>query len=397
MMQSNYSYYVNVLLLCWMALAALSILVHENSRITRYDKKLFYLTYGLIALSSLAELGGVLLDGRTDVPRWALAAFKCLDYVLSPLAGGALVAQMKLRNRWNIALIAILVFNTVFQLLAVRFGWSTVIDAQNRYSHGPLFPLYLVVCASIAVLVGVQFYQYSRTFRRYNRLSLYAIMLLLAVSIAVQEVLTGDRTVYLGLTLCAALMFIHYSEYSQLASDDFIARQQAALDIDPLTGLLSRYAYTKALGEYDAYHRLPDGFAAFSIDINGLKNVNDNYGHGAGDELIRGAALCIARAFSRNASCFRIGGDEFVVFVKGIDRGNADFLLDRLRIETEQWQGDTVRKLRMSAGYALKEDVQPDTNAEKLVSLADQEMYRMKADYYRKPGKDRRRGQEREQ
>ena len=108
------SYYTVLIALCWMALVVLCILVHENSWIGKKEKRLFYLTYGIIALSALAEWLGVQLSGNTSIPAWLLSLVKCFDYILTPMAGGALVAQMRLRNRLFKALIIALAFNTVF-------------------------------------------------------------------------------------------------------------------------------------------------------------------------------------------------------------------------------------------------------------------------------------------
>ena len=52
-----------------------------------------------------------------------------------------------------------------------------------------------------------------------------------------------------------------------------------------------------------------------SIDLNGLKRVNDTYGHVAGDELIRAAADCMKNSFNEYGKIYRIGGDEFAVII----------------------------------------------------------------------------------
>ena len=52
-----------------------------------------------------------------------------------------------------------------------------------------------------------------------------------------------------------------------------------------------------------------------AVDINGLKEVNDTFGHEAGDQLIIGAANCIERAFGDYGKVFRTGGDEFIVLL----------------------------------------------------------------------------------
>ncbi len=135
------SYCSVLIILCWLALGVLCILVHENSWISGKDKRLFYLTYGIIALSAFAEWIGVQLSGNEAISVWVLKLVKCFDYILSPMAGGAIVAQMKLHNRWFKALIAVLAGNAVFQIIASFNDWMILVDMQHRYIHGPLYDL----------------------------------------------------------------------------------------------------------------------------------------------------------------------------------------------------------------------------------------------------------------
>lgn len=383
------SYYSAIILLCWMALGALGILVRENDRIPRADKRLLYLTYALIAVSALAEWCGIRLDGRAGMPRWALPMAKCADFIFTPMAGGALVAQMRLRNRLSRLLVGLLGFNILLQIAAAFNGWTVTVDEHNHYSQGPLYTVYLLICAGVILLVILQFIVYGRSFRRQNRISLYATMLVVIAGIVMQEALEdGPKTSYLGMTLGVALMFIHYSEFSLLTLDDHLTRQQIQIDTDALTGVFSRYAYSQALKAYDAAGALPRDLAAFTIDVNGLKQVNDTLGHEAGDELICGAARCIERAMGGAGRCFRTGGDEFVVLAS-MSREQAREAMARLERETERWRGETVEELRLAAGCALAAD-HADLSAEKLVREADLAMYTAKAAYYRSRGIDRR-------
>ena len=384
------SYYTSIMLLSWLALGVLSVLIRENDRLAKSDKRLLYLTYALIAVSALAEWCGVQLDGRTDVPRWLMICVKTADYILTPMAGGALVVQMRLENRWRNGMLAILAANAALQVVSAFTGWMVVVDEAHTYSHGPLYGIYLGVCLAIIGIVIIEFILYGRSFRRQNRLSLYAVMLLVIVGIAMQEMLpSGHRTSYIALTLGAALMFIRCSEFSQLAMDDTVSEQQLQIDTDSLTGLFSRSAYSRALNALDAAGALPENFAAFTVDINGLKQVNDTLGHEAGDELIRGAAACIVGAFGADRSCYRTGGDEFVVLTS-MDRDEADHVLGQLNREARRWRGEKVKALSVSAGYALAPDYDDGMTAEALVRESDKAMYEAKAVYYRDAGRDRR-------
>ena len=262
-------------------------------------------------------------------------------------------------------------------------------DAQNHYSHGSLHPVYFGVCFAIYLLIILQFTIYGRFYPRQNRSSLYAVMLLVIAGIGMQEMFPGVRTAYLGMTIDAGLMFIHYSEFSQLKADSYIEKQQLALQTDPLTGLLNRYAYSQFLKDYAANGALPEDFVAYTIDINGLKHVNDTLGHEAGDELIKGVAECIGQVFGTDASCYRTGGDEFVILATGPDCGDADAMLSRLERETGKWRGSRGQELRLAAGYALAKDDRSVT-VEELVRKSDLAMYLAKAEYYGKAGHDRR-------
>lgn len=384
------SYYTSIILLSWLALGVLGVLIRENDRLAKSDKRLLYLTYALIAVSALAEWCGVQLDGRTDVPKWILVFVKCADYILTPLAGGALVMQMRLNNRWQKAMLSVLAGNALLQAVSAFTGWMVVVDKAHRYFHGPLYGLYIGLCLAIIGIVIVEFVLYGRSFRKQNRVSLYAVMLLVIVGIGIQEALPGgNRTSYIALTLGAALMFNHYSEYSQLALDDTVSEQQLQIDTDVLTGLYSRNAYSKALKKLDAVGALPKDFAAFTIDINGLKTVNDSLGHEAGDELIRGAAACIVNAMGVGRSCYRTGGDEFVVLTS-MSPAEARDALRRLSAEMKRWRGERVKSLSVSAGFALSKD-HGGLTAEALVRESDKAMYAAKAAYYRGHGRDRRR------
>ena len=382
-------YYTTTSVLLWLTLAVLCILAHEDDRIRKADKRLYYLTYVVIALSLLAEWASLGLSSDGSFPAWAVRLAKCCDYIFTPLAGGALVAQMHIRNGWTRALAIILVANTVLQVISLFTGWMVSVDEHSQYSHGPLYGIYIAVYITIIVIAVRQFLIFGRSFRKQNRLSLYATAFLIVTGIVIQELLGSQtRTAYIALTIGAALLYIHFTEFSQQRADDTVKRLKNQVTTDALTGLLSRHAYAQ---EFEAIsdERPPHGFAVFSIDVNGLKGVNDTLGHDAGDELLCGAAQCIRRAMGKGAQCYRTGGDEFVV-IATMDWMQAEDALARLQDETDRWHGETVRSLSVAAGYALAADYKGLTCAE-LLRKADFAMYSAKAIYYRQSGKKRRR------
>ena len=153
----------------------------------------------------MSEWLGVRLAGNADVPVWLLRAVKCADYILTPMAGVAFVMEVHIRNYWRRLLIALLAVNTLFKLIAAFGGWMVRVDAQHHYSHGPLYPAYIALYIVVMALVGVQFILYGRNYRRQNRTSLYAILALVLIGIAMQEFSGGGiRIAYIALTFGAA-------------------------------------------------------------------------------------------------------------------------------------------------------------------------------------------------
>lgn len=388
------SYYTVLIILCWMTLGVLCILVHENSWIMKKDKHLFYLTYGIIAVSAFAEWLGVQFSGNKDIPVWLLITVKCFDYILTPMAGGAIIAQMKLHNRWYKALMAVLVLNTIFQIIASFNGWMTVIDDSHHYSHGPLYGVYIAIYLLVIVLTAVEFLIFSLSYRKQNKVSLISVFVLLLIGVGMQEILGSDyRTAYISMTIGVALMFIHYAEFYKMAADEQLSDQRTKLMKDDLSGVFSRYAYSSDIERYSSMSALPDNFTVFVFDINGLKAVNDVLGHYAGDKLIIGADRCIEKVVGDAGRCYRTGGDEFVVMTN-MEKEEAEDILKRLETETEIWSKDhPIFSLSIASGYIRAEDYR-DYSVEELVKKADQEMYAAKAMHYLKQRQESLKNQE---
>lgn len=155
---------------------------------------------------------------------------------------------------------------------------------------------------------------------------------------------------------------------------------------DQLTSLQNRRAYAEMLDQLAG--NLSGDCCLIMADINGLKKMNDTYGHEAGDELITGSAECLRRGFDGVDSIYRIGGDEFCILMHGTEE-QVLACLQKLDEISSRWKGKYVDGISISCGYALTRDYH-DLDA--LLKAADQLMYKNKDAYYKTSGKDRRRG-----
>ena len=162
-------------------------------------------------------------------------------------------------------------------------------------------------------------------------------------------------------------------------------------NVDQLTGLLNRRAFEDQVKEYKDGTPLPDNFVLASIDVNALKTVNDTLGHAAGDELIKGAAVCMERCLGSYGSVYRTGGDEFTA-VLFVDGPRLEAIKKDLDAAVRAWHGNIVKELYLACGYAASSQY-PDADLRKLNEYADKQMYADKELYYSKKGLDRRRQQ----
>ena len=154
---------------------------------------------------------------------------------------------------------------------------------------------------------------------------------------------------------------------------------------DELTRMYNRHCYEEDVAEIRAMG-IDEDLALISADVNGLKSVNDNQGHAAGDELLKGAASCLLSAVGLYGKVYRTGGDEFMAIVHAAD---CDALLGEIRKKTAAWKGRMVDGVTVSLGFASHAEY-PDASIESLEKLADTRMYEDKARFYQQSGQDRR-------
>ena len=143
---------------------------------------------------------------------------------------------------------------------------------------------------------------------------------------------------------------------------------------DALTGLANRLAFDDALENLDA--RGPHPVGVLMVDLDGLKQVNDEFGHAAGDAMLRRVADVLRATFRSDDVIARIGGDEFAVLTAGRDAEAVESLGLRLADALQQHnrQYDTA-PLRLSLGLAVAESGGSIAAA---LRDADARMYSMK-------------------
>jgi diguanylate cyclase (GGDEF)-like protein len=173
---------------------------------------------------------------------------------------------------------------------------------------------------------------------------------------------------------------------------DITARKKAEVYLeflgrhDALTKLSNRAYYEEELARLGRRGHYPIGILV--ADLNGLKRVNDELGHAAGDDLLRRAGEVLRKAAGESACVARIGGDEFALLLQECDEAALRELLARLQALLElNNQFYAGKRLSFALGTATCHD---PLRLLACVQHADEEMYVAKRAYYKQLGVDRR-------
>jgi two-component system cell cycle response regulator len=115
------------------------------------------------------------------------------------------------------------------------------------------------------------------------------------------------------------------------------------------------------------------------LDIDRFKNINDTYGHTAGDDALRQTAFYLNHVFSPEHLVSRFGGDEFLIFMQHVDKNMVMSSLDKLMTLMSIGGNIYDKKITCSMGVVYSDSVHAGTDPEKLLKKADEALYRAKA------------------
>ncbi len=158
---------------------------------------------------------------------------------------------------------------------------------------------------------------------------------------------------------------------------DKITYYEEIINYDDLTEVYNRKKLNLDLK--NSINQATDGLNKLSLiifDIDDLKFINDQYGHLAGDVVLKDIAKLVASSIRSTDNIYRYGGDEFVIIMQGCDIDNAYNTAERLRCLIETYPFGGIDKITATFGIAEFRDSE---NAESLIQRADDALYKGKS------------------
>jgi len=185
------------------------------------------------------------------------------------------------------------------------------------------------------------------------------------------------RVTVAGLLALAALMLLTFVLARPLLRAFRWTEEQASeARIDSLTGLANRRALEEILAaEISRAQRFRHDLALVLLDLDHFKDINDNFGHAAGDVMLRAVSVLLTSLARQGDTVARWGGEEFVVVLPETDLPGGRRFAERLRRTIE---AHPVGEMQTSASCGVA-TMLPDDTVDALLGAADQGLYRAKS------------------
>ena len=259
-----------------------------------------------------------------------------------------LLRQRNMKRAW---LIMPLIFNALLAFSALFTDIAYSYSADNEFIRGPLGYFAFVISGFYAVVLLICTVRLYKSVHFSETLISIAVVCMFVISTVMESSWGYDGTI--NATGAVALVFY----YLYLNTQQFKR--------DPMTNTLNRRCFF-----LDAEKDMAGLSAVMSIDLNNLKQLNDESGHAKGDEAICTLTRCIQKVLPKNCFLYRTGGDEFMVLCFHKEEAAVKQLLLNMKKEVAQ----TPYSCAIGMVYNNRRE-----SFDKLCSLADKAMYEDKS------------------
>lgn len=325
------------------------------------QKKIVVRTYVLIAFIFILSIIVFLefyFSGKVEYKSIRLV-LTAIRYSATPIIIAQVIVTLVKRMKWYFIFIPSFLL-TILNFISIPTGIVFSLNDECKMVHGVLWILPYIVVGLYSVLLIYLLIKRSNK----SRMEIIPIIFLsfaLGSGLVLPFIFKEAYAPLFCVTIAIAV-FAYY-EFSIL----LLTKK------DSLTGLLNRHAYFA-----DISHDPKNITALVSIDMNGLKFINDNISHLAGDEALVTVSLCFKNALRGRQTGYRIGGDEFIIVCRKSSEEEVVQLVERIKKNV----GET--KYRCAIGYSV--NLNGDKPISELLKESDKMMYQEKKKYYQEIG-----------
>ncbi len=369
---------------------------------------IFGIVFLLISLFFYVRTSGVASQVLTSLLSialgiWIITTYNCFDITTSPsIATTAEYVSMftflplicllisSLHKRYNNMVMIFLAYSaTAFIILFVILHELNIVHVNHFRT-----PFYFMSLMGIGLLFIYDYMDYRIKRKNSSTIILMVGLTVLTLTMIFYMIVALTRSIVdyrqnpllciivpsgcLFFVVTQLLNHFIFMTRSYTQRSEYLSLAQIAY-VDNLTGVPNRASCDTKLAKLD---KSEADFCILSLDLNGLKEVNDNSGHPTGDRLLKTFSVALSEVFSSKGECFRVGGDEFLVVFEQIEASEVDSLLKELEARLKKLDElDPEINHSVSYGYSFRsETLEKDTHSVQM--LADARMYDYKRHFY---------------
>jgi diguanylate cyclase (GGDEF)-like protein len=336
-------------------------LARKNPLVNSLKTKYYLRSSSIVCCILLFEIMDVLLEnsGANFITLHMLV--NVIAFAISPIVPICLIFlhnETLLKYKRYIYIPAI-----VLTVLSFSTWWTGLvfwIDGNNHYVRGPYFGIYpLLMLFYFMLMIWSDFENYKK-YQKDEVFFLFSLYFIILLGTFIQ--LSNPKWLLIWTSISISLLLY------------YIFLRELQFKVDPLTEIYNRSVFQKdmlRIGKKQEY-------GIVVVDINNLKEINDQLGHATGDELIMRTAKVIQESVGQQERAYRIGGDEFCIICNNASEKALKEFIGRLDKAINLENASSTLSISVARGYCLYSP-QMMKDIYEAFTMADQRMYSDKA------------------
>ncbi|MFA6755805.1 MAG: GGDEF domain-containing protein [Bacilli bacterium] len=280
----------------WIIVLSLLIVFIGNRFKDKYTNRLFFAFLGCVTLLDIADIGDFYLSTLETLSYWRYVT-SIAGYILRPTILLLIILILFRRERKNAyiwVLVSPLIIFSILMITTPFNNWIIGFSANNSFLRGPLGYLPHIISGIYFATLLVLSFMFSTKHDKLELLTICLVSGFAIIATIIESLLDFKFLIDSALSVSCLIYYLY-----------FFVRQSKT---DELTGLHNRQSFFENIDQLRH-----ENLVLIMVDLNGLKEINDNGGHAKGDTALITLAICLKKACTRNFEAYRVGGDEFVV------------------------------------------------------------------------------------
>lgn len=327
-------FYDSIIIISLLLVVQMLLTFYTNKVLSDNNKMTLFIIYLMVGVAALCEWVSYSLNGTVGVAiimHKAVVTTKFLIMSIFPVS----YANMLLDNLRDVnglernkeIMYGFLCIHILFEMIATKYGWVFYIDQYGYKHYGKLYLLYILICIISILYFFKALFMFNKYFQNKNIITVLGVLILGTTGAVIQYVNPELKVKWLSIINASMLVYMCYNE--------------TAMYVDDLTELLNKGACQKKL------QNIKKTVTILILDVDSFKDINTEYGHAFGDEVLGIIGKCIKDTYEQYGTCYHYGGDEFVVILEkqhDYEKLNNIFVskLEKVRFEEKRKSGRRI-------------------------------------------------------